>query len=52
MVVLATTKVGVDFRVTIPKEVREYLELNKGEELVFYTIRGQKGRVCFRRSSS
>jgi AbrB family looped-hinge helix DNA binding protein len=51
MAILATTKVGVDFRVTIPKEVREHLELNEGDELVFYTIRRQKGRVCFRKSS-
>ena len=50
MAVLATTKVRVEFRVTIPKEVREYLELNEGDELVFYTTREKKGRVCFRKS--
>ena len=52
MVVLASTKVGMDFRVTIPKEVREFLELNEGDEIVFYSIGRQKGRVGFRKISS
>ena len=52
MTILATTKVGKDFRLTVPKQVRDALELKAGEELVFYTVRGRKGRVCFRKSSS
>lgn len=51
MTVLATTKVGKNFRLTIPKQVRDVLELNDGEELVFYTVSGRKGRVYFRKSS-
>lgn len=48
MAVLAKAKVGRDFRVTVPQEVREHLQLNEGEELVFFTIEDQRGRVCFR----
>jgi len=36
--------------VTIPAEVREFLGIEEGEELVFYTIEGRKGRVCFRKA--
>ena len=36
---------------TIPKEVRERLNLEGGEELIFYTIEGLEGRVCIRRGS-
>ncbi len=50
MAVLATTKVGQDFRVTVPREVRELLELSEGDELIFFALRGTKGRVCFRKS--
>jgi len=51
MVVLVTAKVGRDFRVTLPKEVRELLELKEGDELVFYTVerRGGIKRVCIRK---
>lgn len=49
MVVLATAKVRQDFRVTLPKEVRKFLELKRGDEVVFFTVEGWKGRVCFRR---
>jgi AbrB family looped-hinge helix DNA binding protein len=51
MVVLTTTKVGRSYRVTLPQEVRELLELREGDEIVFFTVRGQRGRVCFRKSS-
>lgn len=50
MAVLATARVGRDFRVTIPKEVRELLELSEGEEIVFFARRGTKGRACFRKT--
>jgi len=52
MAVLATGSVGRNFRVTLPREVRDYLELKEGEELVFYTLGDQKGRVCFRKARS
>jgi len=50
MAVLGTTKVSKDFRVTIPKEVRDLLELKEGVEIVFFTVEGSKGRVCFRKA--
>jgi len=50
MAVLATGSVGRNFRVTLPREVRDYLDLEEGEELIFYTIGDQKGRVCFRKT--
>lgn len=50
MAVLATGRVGRDFRVTVPREVREFLSLEEGEELVFYTVEGRMGRVCFRKA--
>ena len=49
MTVLAIAKASQDFRVTIPKEVRELLELEQGDEVVFFTVKGWKGRVCFRK---
>lgn len=49
MGVLATVKVPAGFRVTFPKEVREILELKKGDEIVFFTVEGRRGRVCLRR---
>jgi AbrB family looped-hinge helix DNA binding protein len=51
MVVLTTTKVGRSYRVTLPQEVRELLELREGDEIVFFTVRGQRGRVCLRKIS-
>jgi AbrB family looped-hinge helix DNA binding protein len=50
MAVLAIVKIGQDFRVTIPKRVRELLELEEGDELVFFKTEGWKGRACFRKS--
>jgi len=50
MAVLAIVKVRRDFRVTIPKKVRELLELKQGDEVVFFTVEDWKGRVCFRKS--
>lgn len=50
MAILATGKVSKDFRVTIPKEVREFLDLEAGSTIVFFTIEGRKGSVCFRKS--
>jgi AbrB family looped-hinge helix DNA binding protein len=51
MVVLTTTKVGRSYRITLPQEVRDALELMEGDEIVFFTVRGQRGRICFRKSS-
>lgn len=50
MTVLATAKVGQNFRITVPKEVRKLLKLQEDGELVFFTVEGFKGRVCFRKS--
>jgi len=50
MAILATGRVGRHFRLTVPREVREFLELVEGQELVFYTVSDQKGRVCFRKA--
>lgn len=50
MGVLATARVGRDFRVTIPKEVRELLELEEGDELLFFIVEGWIRRVCLRKS--
>jgi len=52
MGVLATGKIGRDFRITLPSEVRKFLLLEEGEELVFFTVEGKKGRVCFRKTRS
>ena len=49
MAVLAIVKVGRDFRVTIPKEVRELLELEEGDELLFFKAEGWIKRVCLRK---
>ena len=51
LAILAVAKVGRDFRVTLPKEVRERLELKEGDELVLFTTEGFTGRVCFRKGS-
>jgi len=52
MAVLATAKMRKNYRMTLPKEVREILEVDVGDELVFFTMTGTKGRVCFRKSRS
>ena len=49
MSILATVKVSKGFRVTIPKEAREFLEIEEGDEIVFFTVEGMQGRVCFRK---
>ena len=49
MAVLATAKASTDFRVTIPKEARDFLKLEQGDEIVFFTVDGMQGRVCFRK---
>jgi len=49
--VLASGRVGRDFRVTLPREVREALGLLEGDEIVFHTVEGMRGRVCMRRAS-
>ena len=48
MAILAVAKVGKDFRITVPKEVREYLKLSSGNDIIFYSLEDAKGRVCFR----
>jgi AbrB family looped-hinge helix DNA binding protein len=47
---LAVAKIGTDFRVTIPKEIRELLELDEGDELLFFQTEGWIERVCLRKS--
>jgi AbrB family looped-hinge helix DNA binding protein len=50
LAVLAICKVGQSFRVTIPKEVRELLELEEGDELLFFKTRGWVKHICIRKS--
>jgi len=50
MTILATGRVGKDFRLTIPRGVREFLEPEEGEDLAFYTLGNQKGHMCFRKA--
>ena len=49
--ILAVARIGREFRVTLPKEVRDHLELKEGDELVWFTSEGFAGRVCFRKGS-
>ena len=49
MTVIATGKIGKDYRVTLPTNVRDSLDLKEGDELIFYTVEDKKGRVCFRK---
>ena len=49
MGVLAVIKVGGEFRITLPKEVREYLHLTENSEIIFYGLEDMKGRVYIRR---
>ena len=51
LAILAVARVGRDFRVTLPREVRDHLELKEGDELVWFTTEGFTGRVCFRKGS-
>ncbi len=50
MTVITSTKVGRDFRVTLPKEVREMLQLKEGDEVIFYTMERIIKRVCMRKA--
>jgi len=52
MTILTTAKISKGFRVTIPKEVRKFLELEEGDEIVFYTVKEMLTRVYFRKASS
>lgn len=49
MVVLASAKIGKSYRITLPKEVREHLNLNENSEVLFFTTSSEKGRICFRK---
>lgn len=51
MTVLTTTTISKGFRVTIPKEARELLGLNVGDQIVFFTVEEKHGWVCFRKLS-
>jgi len=37
---MATVKVSPKFQIVIPKEIREALKLEPGQELLVYTLRG------------
>jgi AbrB family looped-hinge helix DNA binding protein len=50
MTVLAVAKVSKKYRITLPIEVRDFLNVSEGSNLLFFTIEGAKGRVCIRRS--
>ncbi|MCK4952723.1 AbrB/MazE/SpoVT family DNA-binding domain-containing protein [Candidatus Bathyarchaeota archaeon] len=47
--ILTTSKISAGFRITIPKEVRDLLLLEEGDEIVFFKVSGKVGRVCFRK---
>ncbi|UCH37325.1 MAG: AbrB/MazE/SpoVT family DNA-binding domain-containing protein [Candidatus Bathyarchaeota archaeon] len=49
MVVLTSAKIRKGYRITLPKEVREHLNLTETSEVLFFTIPGEKGRICFRK---
>ncbi|MBA7496274.1 hypothetical protein ES702_06873 [subsurface metagenome] len=49
MVILASAKVDKKFRITIPKEIRQLLNLTANSELIFFTVAEWKERVCFRK---
>lgn len=48
MAILAVARIGGSYRVTIPKEVREHLQLLENSELIFYSVKDMKGRVFIR----
>ncbi len=49
MVILASAKVDKKFRITIPKEIRQHLNLEPDSELIFFSVAEWKERVCFRK---
>lgn len=49
MAILATAKISTGHRVTIPKDVRDFLKLKEGDEIVFFTVVEKRGWVCFRK---
>lgn len=51
MAILATANVGKDYRITIPPEVREFLKIEEGDEIIFFSVARQRGRACFRKST-
>ena len=51
MAILATANIGKDFRITIPREVREFLKLEEGNAIIFFSVAKQTGRACLRKSS-
>jgi AbrB family looped-hinge helix DNA binding protein len=46
---MATVPKG--FRATIPKEARELLGLDVGDQIVFFTVEEKPGWFCFRKLS-
>jgi AbrB family looped-hinge helix DNA binding protein len=49
MAILASAKVGKNYRITLPNEVRKHLDLNEDSTVIFFTISNEKGRVSFRK---
>jgi len=43
--ILAIGRVGRGFRVTRPREVREFLKFDEGDEPVLYTVEDRRWRV-------
>ena len=39
MTILTSAKISKFFLVSIPKEIREFMELEEGDEIVFLTVR-------------
>jgi AbrB family looped-hinge helix DNA binding protein len=50
VVILTTVKVDKQYRITLPKAIREQLQLTTDSELIFFTVAEWKERVCFRKA--
>jgi len=49
MTVLAEAKVSKKYRITLPMQVRDFLNVDEGSNLIFFSVEDMKGRVCIRR---
>ena len=49
MTVLAVAKVSKKYRITLPIEVRDFLNVTEGSNLIFFTVEGMKGRGLYKK---